>query len=108
MTADVQALARAALARLALWRRKQYRACFCLPSGRVHVAGQVVIGDLARFARYGAERAPVGSDGHVDPVQMGILEGRRQMVERLLSHIPPDDRDVFAAMQAAVDRAPTD
>ena len=86
--------------RNALNKRHNYRACFLNEQGILTAHGQRVFKDLANYTdayRSTIKMRPDG--GGIDPIAMGIAEGRRQVCLRLLAMLKLPDEEVLKAME---------
>lgn len=98
MMQRVEMLAR----RLGLLRARCYKRVFYDETAeRVSLDGEHVLADLRKFARIGEATFPVAIDGHMrmDPIKLARMEGRREVVWRILGHINLDE----AAIQTFVE-----
>jgi hypothetical protein len=72
-------------------RRAAYREIFLDPRGEMTKATAIVMADLMRFCRVRTSTVTV-SHGRIDPIAMGVAEGRREVWNRIQSYINLDDR----------------
>lgn len=78
-------------------RRKAYRATFMDGEGKLTWCGEQVLMDLAKFCRFNSSTAMISPVGKtVDPVAMGIAEGRREVFLRIIGAMHMDQRKLIA------------
>jgi hypothetical protein len=74
-------------------RRAAYRELFLDERGHATRATAIVVGDLMRFCRARSSTVTV-SQGRIDPIAMGVAEGRREVWNRIQSYINLDERAI--------------
>jgi hypothetical protein len=77
------------------WRRDQrayYREVFGAPDAEPTRAQAAVIQDLRKFCYADARTAQHARDGSIDPLAMALLEGRREVILRILRYLNLSDR----------------
>jgi hypothetical protein len=92
--------------KLGLFRARAYKRCFQDETGEhISLDGQRVLADLRRFARIGQASFPVAVDGNMrmDPIKLARMEGRREVVWRMLEHINLDEAAIQTFMEVTVD-----
>lgn len=92
------------------WRPTQraVRACFLGDDGEPTPDGAIVLGRLARFCRAHQTSISVSPiTGRVDPIAVGVAEGRREVWLWLQRHLTLEESQVARAIGAA-DRAAGD
>ena len=72
-------------------RRAAYREFVLDQRGEATKATAIVMADLIRFCRARTSTVTV-SHGRIDPIAMGVAEGRREVFNRIQSYINLDDR----------------
>lgn len=83
-----------------MFRRADYQACFCHPDGTLKPEAVRVLADIARFSggwKSNVKVSPV--TGGVDPIALGVAEGRREVWLRILSVLRLKPEDALAAME---------
>lgn len=86
-----------------LLRKQSYRECFQQPSGdELTKSGAYVMRDLARFCGVYKSNTPLTLNKSVDPVAMGIAEGRRQVYLRILSQLTVTEAEIIKANEEDV------
>ncbi len=81
-----------------LKRKHSYRDCFQEADGRtLSNAGAIVIDDLARFCRVFQGNAPRSATGTIDPIAMGMAEGRRQVYLHIQAQLNVSEADILKA-----------
>lgn len=91
-------------ARAMLWlrRRRDYEACFCDPGGEATQAGANVLRDIAQFCGAYTTTAKVSPVSRsIDPVAMGIAEGRRQVYLHIQRRLRLSDEKILSMMEEA-------
>jgi hypothetical protein len=62
------------------------RACFCDPvTGEISRDGKRLLADLARAAKLGGTAVTRDNSGRVDPLALAVVEGRRELLNRLIN-----------------------
>jgi len=87
---------------LGIRRARCYKQCFLGEDGvKPSIEGERVLADLRQFARIGRASFPIAVDGNMrmDPIKLARIEGRREVVWRILEHINLDE----AAIQTFVE-----
>ena len=87
---------------LGIRRARCYKRCFMdETSDKPSLDGERVLADLRQFARIGRASFPIAVDGNMrmDPIKLARMEGRREVVWRILEHINLDE----AAIQTFVE-----
>lgn len=85
------------------WRPTQQavQACFMDDKGELTHDGKVVLGRLARFCRADASSITVSpQSGTIDPIAMGVAEGRREVWLWLQRYLYLSEKQVAQAVQA--------
>jgi hypothetical protein len=72
-------------------RRAAYRGLFLDERGQATRAAAIVMADLMRFCRARTSTVVV-SNGRVDPIAMGLAEGRREVWNRIQMYLNLSDR----------------
>jgi len=75
--------------------RQAYRDCFCGNDGKLHVAGQITIAHLRRFARANESGLVRDSAGRSDPIAMAYAQGLRDVVAMIVLHLNIEDSDLY-------------
>jgi hypothetical protein len=71
-----------------LRRRLAYRRMFLGDDNKPHADAEIVLRDLARFCRARSTTIVVSPrSGTVDPIASGVLEGRREVWNRVIAHL---------------------
>lgn len=64
--------------------------------GKPHRHAEMMLADLRRFCRATASTAIVSPVSKtIDPIAMGMAEGRREVWNRIMAHLNLDDRTVI-------------
>ena len=90
--------------RAMMWlrRRRDYEACFCDPGGEATKAGANVLRDIAQFCGAYSTPAKVSPVSRsVDPLAMGIAEGRRQVYLHIQRRLKLSDEKILSMMEEA-------
>lgn len=73
-------------------KRVSYRRCFLREDGELNEAAKVVIADLAKFCRARGSTAMVSPQtGSIDPIAMAMVEGRREVFNRINEYLYIND-----------------
>jgi len=83
-----------------LRRRNAYRTVFEDKDGKMKIHAEVVLADLSRFCGYQKSSVRATPTGKIDPLEIAMREGRREVFLRILSHLHSTDEDIRAALEA--------
>jgi hypothetical protein len=76
-------------------RRQSYRRLFLDGAGRPNVSAEIVLADLKRFCRVESSTVVVSPvTKTIDPLAMAMAEGRREVWNRIQSHLHMADREI--------------
>lgn len=92
--------------RVKLWlrRKRDYEACFKTNGVEVSLAGAAVLRDIAQFCGAYKTTAKVSPVSRViDPLAMGIAEGRRQVYLHIQRRLNLTDEQILNMMEEAHD-----
>lgn len=77
-------------------RKASYRRTFMDASGNISRDAEVVLADLRKFCRATSSTVTVSPvTKSIDPIAMGMAEGRREVWMRLMAHLHIDEKQVF-------------
>lgn len=77
-------------------RKSAYRRTFMDASGNISRDAEVVLADLRKFCRATSSTVTVSPvTKSIDPIAMGMAEGRREVWMRLMAHLHIDEKQVF-------------
>ena len=77
-------------------RKAAYRRTFMDASGNISRDGEIVLADLRKFCRANSSTVMVSPiSKSIDPIAMGMAEGRREVWLRLMAHLHIDEKQVF-------------
>jgi hypothetical protein len=77
-------------------RKHSYRRTFLDADGKLGRDAEIVLADLRRFCRVTASTAVVSPVSKtIDPIAMGMAEGRREVWNRIMAHLYVDEKQVF-------------
>lgn len=81
-----------------LGRKHAYQGCFQEADGETLTKqGADVMRDLARFCGAFKSNLPRPLNGAVDPIAMGVAEGRRQVYLRILAQLNVSEQEILRA-----------
>lgn len=84
-----------------------FKRMFLGEDGHPNRDGELVLGKLAKFCRGNRSSIAVSPvTGMIDPIAVGVAEGRREVLLMVLRHLNLDEHDVAVAVHAH-DRAET-
>ena len=75
--------------------RQAWRDCFLGNDGKPHVAGQVALCHLRRFARINETGLLRDNAGRADPVAMAYAQGLRDFYNMIVLHLNLEDSDLY-------------
>jgi hypothetical protein len=76
-------------------RRRCYRGIFLDSDGKPNPTAEIVLADLKRFCRAQSSTAVVSPVSKmIDPIAMGMAEGRREVWNRIMSYLHIEDREI--------------
>jgi hypothetical protein len=93
---------RSILRRKAIELGRCVKACFLGADGTATIEAQRVIADLRAFARLGTHKQHSflrDLGGRIDPLSMARIEGRREVVNRLIDFLELDPLEVRAFVE---------
>jgi len=77
-------------------RKHAYRSVFMDADGNISRHGEIVLADLKKFCRATSTTVTVSPiTKSIDPIAMGMAEGRREVWMRLMAHLHIDEKQVF-------------
>lgn len=77
-------------------RRRAYRLVLLDGEGKPHRHAEIMLADLRRFCRANTSTAMVNPiTRSVDPIAMAMAEGRREVWNRIMSHLHVDDNTIM-------------
>jgi hypothetical protein len=77
-------------------RKSAYRRTFMDASGNISRDAEIVLADLRKFCRATSSTVMVSPiSKSIDPIAMGMAEGRREVWLRLMAHLHIDEKQVF-------------
>lgn len=77
-------------------RKSAYRRTFMDASGNISRDAEIVLADLRKFCRATSSTVTVSPvTKSIDPIAMGMAEGRREVWMRLMAHLHIDEKQVF-------------
>jgi hypothetical protein len=77
-------------------RKSAYRRTFMDASGNISRDAEIVLADLRKFCRATSSSVMVSPiTKSIDPIAMGMAEGRREVWLRLMAHLHIDEKQVF-------------
>jgi len=97
-----QRLANAAFRRRAVELARCVKGCFLDESGIASFEGERVIADLRNFAKLGSHKQHAflrDLTGAIDPLSMARIEGRREVVNRLIDFLELEPSTVRAFVE---------
>ena len=75
-------------------RARCFKGCFLGEDGETTLEGNRVLADLRRFAMLGRHSFIRDAEGRLDPLSMARIEGRREVVNRILDHLRLDEQAI--------------
>jgi len=85
-----------AAVRRILNRKSAYRRTFLDADGHINRNAEIVLADLRKFCRATSTTVTVSPiSKSIDPVAMGMAEGRREVWLRIMAHLHIDEKQVF-------------
>lgn len=90
-----------AAVRRILSRKAAYRRTFLDADGNISRNAEIVLADLRKFCRATSTTVTVSPiTKSIDPIAMGMAEGRREVWLRLMAHLHIDEKQVFNLQEA--------
>lgn len=81
-------------------RRFAFRNCFCMTDGTLSESGKQVLKVLQEFCYVYCTTAKTDTCDRVDPIAMGIAEGKRQVFNLIYKYINLSDKEFNKLMES--------
>lgn len=89
--------------KLVFRRRDAYRRMFLDIYGNPNADAEVVLADLKRFCCGSKSTIRMNSHNEIDPIAMGVAEGRREVWMRLMEYLHLEEKTVTNLMETIGD-----